>query len=478
MRPDISNKMRGFTNYKPVATWAGRTGLYMSVLAVVLAGCSSMSKTIQQPAKPVTVSASLQNDPYPDLRQLTPEQSKQLEQKQALVKQLGTPGANQRPAHQTHRAPHQVQNAAPVVTGSTPPRRLAETSTQQAVPQNPSPAPVQTAQVVAQNPATPQPQAGQPQPQVSQPKISQPQTPASKPKVEAKKSSGYFGWLGSISAKRAAEQTPAEKLRAARKLLASQRQDIDQTQLSQNGPGAAITQTPVAPARVTPPASQVRPQPSQIVQGPPSNTKVTPVKRQTALKITKPAKPKRPALKPSRVDTKPVNVAKRPVRRPAPRARAVKREPVEVARIGSNSRPVTTASVPQKEPQTRSVATPAANLPTKSRPIRVYFSKDSAQISPRDVSRLSQLASMQKSTGRRVYVRAIAAAGPNGEAEADANALNKLAVSRAKAVATKLWGYGVKSDQMVLQASQEQAIGQGRSTLQAARIRRAEIYIE
>jgi len=149
-----------------------------------------------------------------------------------------------------------------------------------------------------------------------------------------------------------------------------------------------------------------------------------------------------------------------------------------VARLGSNSRPITTASVPLRKPQTRSVATPAANLPTKSRPIRVYFSKDSTQISPRDVTRLRQLASLQKSSGRRVYVRAIAAAGPNGEADADASALNKLAVARAKAVATKLWGYGVKSDQMVLQASQEQAVGQGRSTLQAARIRRAEIYIE
>lgn len=470
MRPDISNKMRGFTNYKPVATWGGRSGLYLSVLAVVLAGCSSVSKTFQQPPKPVTVSASLQNDPYPDLRQLTPEQSKQLQQKQALVSQLGSPGANQRPAPQTRPAPQQVQNAAPVVTGSTPPRRLGQTSTQQAVPQNPNPAPVQTAQVVAQNQT--------PQPQVSPPQVSPPQPPAKQPEAKAKKSSGYFGWLGSISAKRAAEQTPAEKLRASRKLLASQRQDIDQTQLSQNGPGAAITQTPVAPARVTPPARQVRPQPIQIVQGPPSNTKVTPVKKNTALKITKPAKPKRLALKPSRVDTKPVRVAKRPERRKVPNARAVKREPVQVARLGSNSTPITTATVPVKNTQTRSLATTNANLPTRSRPIRVYFSKDSAQISPRDISRLRKLADMQKSSGKRVHVRAIAAAGPNGEAEADANALNKLAVSRAKAVATKLWGYGVKSDQMVLQASQEQAIGQGRSTLQAARIRRAEIYIE
>jgi outer membrane protein OmpA-like peptidoglycan-associated protein len=201
------------------------------------------------------------------------------------------------------------------------------------------------------------------------------------------------------------------------------------------------------------------------------------VKTKPVLKITKPAKPKQLALRPSR-DTKPVRVAKRPVRRRAPNARAIKREPVEVARLGSNSKPITTASVPLRKTLTRSVANTNATLPTKSRPIRVYFSKDSAQISPRDVTRLRQLASLQKSSGKRVHVRAIAAAGPNGEAEADANALNKLAVARAKAVATKLWGYGVKSSQMVLQASQEQAVGQGRSTLQAARIRRAEIYIE
>lgn len=425
-------------------------GLYSCCLLAGLAvtGCSSMSKSVPQPVKPVTVSASLQSDPYPDMRQLTPEQEAQMQNKRALVSQLGTAGAN--PAPQAAPVSQQVQNPSKITTGSVPQRPLSEASTQQAIPQqNQTPPPVRTAQLAAQ-----------PLPQVHQ---QQAPAPVSKPKIATKKkSTGYFGWLGTISAKRSRELTPAQKLRASRKLLASQHQEeIDRTHITNDGRG---------PAGSVPPAQTGRP--TQVVQGPPANTPVTrtarPEKTRTALKIGKPARPKRLALKPSRVDTKPVRVAKKPARRRLPRARAVKREPVQVARLGSNTRPITTASV----------AKPNVNMPSRSRPIRVYFSKDSAQLSPRYAARLRQLASLQKSSGRRVHVRAIAAAGPNGEAHADANALNKLAVSRAKAVATKLWAYGVKSNQMVLQASQEQAVGQGRSTLQAARIRRAEIYIE
>ncbi len=153
--------------------------------------------------------------------------------------------------------------------------------------------------------------------------------------------------------------------------------------------------------------------------------------------------------------------------------RARKAKPTRVARIGARRPAARRNAAPLKTRLMR-----VAGLPTRGRPATFYFSKGSTALSARDASRLRRLALLQKSAGLRVHVRAVAAAGPSGEGQIDPDALNRLAVSRAKAVATKLWAYGVRSNDMVLRASQEQISGSGRSTLAASRIRRVEIYIE
>jgi outer membrane protein OmpA-like peptidoglycan-associated protein len=383
-------------------------------VGLLMAGCAS-KQTLQpapkQPPPKKTTTASLTNDPYPDLRQLTPEQRQQVRSRQALVAQLRGPAPDQATrqpqqipqAPQTAPPPSAGPPSAPPSPGGSPPAGPPSAGPQSLAPRQPQAAPapgVTPPQQVAQAPAPPR-----------------------QPPPPKKKSGGFWSWLSPISSQRAGEESPAAKLRRSRQVLANQA--VDNTHVSNTRP----------------------PQTAQPVVAPPPRLKVKP-------------KPARRTV-----------VASRPKAAPSGRVRVSQIDKAPIR---------TTGSLP---PRTRNRAfnpkpAPAVRVPGRSRPITVYFGKGSAKLAASANSRLRSLATLQKSVGRRVHVRAIAAAGPNGEGIEDPNALNQLAVARARAVATKLWSYGVKTDKMALSATQERVAGPNGSTLQASRLRRAEVYIE
>lgn len=458
-----------------------RPGVGVTLIALMVSGCASFSQS-QKPQAPRTTTASLTNDPYPDLRQLPPEEAKRERNRRALVNELraSAPEQGRAPAVQPQQlvATNQQQGSgAPQTaitdqnpTDSVTPRQTAQPPQQvaQAQPQTDTPAPPANAQNAP--PAT----------------VLTPQPAPQEPPPAAAKKSGFWNWLGPISAGRSSEETPAQKLRRSRRFLT--RQSVDTTNIENDqGSAAVVAGTPV----VEKPAVN-RPVVKREKQGPEFKPNRTPTQ-----------------LRPSLAKPKPVVRSAEPVRQARskrvvlPKARAVPREPVQVSRIGSqretiNRRsaqppartavrsrpgaPANAGAAAKNAPPLSTPQTPArnvtANLPGRSSPVTVYFSKDSAALTASFSSRLRRIAGLQKQAGRRIHVRAVAASGANGERANDSDALNQLAVSRARAVAAKLISFGVKPADLVLQARQERTAGAGRSTLQSSRSRRAEIYIE
>lgn len=119
----------------------------------------------------------------------------------------------------------------------------------------------------------------------------------------------------------------------------------------------------------------------------------------------------------------------------------------------------------------------AATVPSRDKPMRIYFGPGISRLSSQTISSLASIAQTQKNMRRPVHVVGVAgSAGGEGPDFHNASALNELALSRAKAVAQELSLNGVAQGDIVVHAQQENR-GSGASA-GSARARRVDIFLD